>query len=128
MTKELFEKALKIQEEIELNKKTLIPLEARVKRFDDYIEWMDGRHQPIKVAGKTYKKAEINFYMDERPTNTHVEDLFDMVEENKKDFLIFLKKCQTNYQKKILEVSKQIKKLEEEFVSLGEHNVEEKTA
>ena len=40
MTKELFEKALKIQEEIELNKKTLIPLEARVKRFDDYIEWI----------------------------------------------------------------------------------------
>ena len=128
MTKELFDKANEIVTEIKKRENDLLPLEERAKRFDDYIEWMDGRHQPIEFAGKTYKKVEIKFNMDNKPMTIHTVDMFDLVEENKKDFIAFLKKCQSNYQKKITENNRQIKELQKQFDELSEESAEVKSA
>ena len=128
MTKELFDKANEILTEIKKRENDLLPLEERAKRFDDYIEWMDGRHQPIEFAGKTYKKVEIKFNMDNKPMTIHTVDMFDLVEENKKDFIAFLKKCQSNYQKKITENNRQIKELQKQFDELSEESAEVKSA
>ena len=88
---------------------------------------MDGRHKPIEFAGKTYKKVEIKFNMDEKPTTTHVEDMFDLVEENKKEFVSFLKKCQVNYLKMIEAEKDKVQNLENLFSTLG-NETEVKTA
>ena len=88
---------------------------------------MDGRHKPIEFAGKTYKKVEIKFNMDEKPTTMHVEDMFDLVEENKKEFISFLKKCQVNYLKMIEAEKDKAQNLENLFSILG-NEIEVKTA
>ena len=84
---------------------------------------MDGRVSPITWNGKVYKKVEIKFNMDEHPLNIDTRDMFDLVEENKKEFIDFLKKCQSGYLKKIKEIEASINKLEEEFVFLGTREV-----
>lgn len=128
MTKEVFEKAKEIEKEIDISNKKVKQYNERAKRFDDYIEWMDGRHKPIQFAGKTYKKVEIKFNMDEKPTAIHVEDLFDLVEENKKEFLSFLKKCQANYLKMVKDEENKIQTMENMFSELGNEIEESKTA
>jgi hypothetical protein len=125
MTKEIFERAKEIEQKISSNDLEIKKLNAKASRFNDYIDWMDGRHKPIEHAGKTYKKVEIKFNMDARPTSIHIDDMFDMVEENKKDFLKFLIKSQSNYLEKIKTIEKENKILKEEFENLGN---EEKTA
>ena len=127
MTKETFEKAKEIEKEIDISNEKIKQYNERAKRFNDYIEWMDGRHKPIEFAGKTYKKVEIKFNMDEKPTTTHVEDMFDLVEENKKEFVSFLKKCQVNYLKMIEAEKDKVQNLENLFFTLG-NETEVKTA
>ena len=57
--------------------------------------------------------------MDEHPLNIDTRDMFDLVEENKKEFVDFLKKCQSGYLKKIKEIDSSLQNLEFEFESLG---------
>ena len=127
MTKETFEKAKEIEKEINISNEKINQYNKRANRFNDYIEWMDGRHKPIEFVGKTYKKVEIKFNMDEKPTTTHVEDMFDLVEENKKEFVSFLKKCQANYLKMIESEKDKVQSLENLFSTLG-NETEVKTA
>lgn len=124
MTKEAFEKARDIIQNIDFLGKEIPKLEERIERFDEYIEWMDGRHNPIKFAGKEYKKVEIKFNMSERVTDIDGRDLFDIVEENKKEFIDFLKKCQNNYKKKLENNKKEIKSLENDFAELDDNFLE----
>ena len=123
MTLEEFNKAAEIRKNIEELIKIKNSLISRVERFNDYLSFMDGRVPPITWNGKVYKKAEIKFNMDEHPLNTDIRDMFDLVEENKKEFIDFLKKCQNGYLKKIKEIEASINKFEEEFVSLGTREV-----
>lgn len=117
MTEEKFNKAEELKKEIS-NRKQMLPIYInRVKRFDDYISFMDGRKNPVKFCGKIYKKAEVKFVMD-NPTMTDPNDLFDMVEENKKEFVDFLSKCQKNYKKKLETLNSDIEKLNKEFEEL----------
>ncbi len=125
MTKELFDKAKDLLEAIEMKNKEVGILEKRAERFAAYIDWMDGRHQPIKANGKTYRKVEIKFNMSVRPTEVSVDDLFDLVEENKKEFVDFLQKCQKSYLKKTKENKSQVEKLWQEFDSLKDENCKE---
>ena len=125
MTKELFDKAKDLLETIEVKNKEVSILEKRTERFAAYIDWMDGRHQPIKANGKTYRKVEIKFNMSTRPTEVSVDDLFDLVEENKKEFVDFLQKCQKNYLKKTKENKSQVEKLWQEFNSLKDEDCKE---
>lgn len=125
MTKELFDKAKDLLETIEVKNKEADILEKRAERFAAYIDWMDGRHQPIKANGKTYRKVEIKFNMSVRPTEVSVDDLFDLVEENKKEFVDFLQKCQKNYLKKTKENKSQVEKLWQEFNSLKDEDCKE---
>lgn len=125
MTKELFDKAKDLLETIEVKNKEADILEKRAERFAAYIDWMDGRRQPIKANGKTYRKVEIKFNMSARPTEVSVDDLFDLVEENKKEFVDFLQKCQKNYLKKTKENKSQVEKLWQEFDSLKDENCKE---
>ena len=119
MTLEEFNKASEIRKNIEEFIKIKNSLTSRVERFNDYLSFMDGRVPPVTWNGKIYKKAEIRFNMDEHPLNIDTRDMFDLVEENKKEFIDFLKKCQNGYLKKIKEIEASINKLEEEFISLG---------
>lgn len=123
MTLEEFNKAAEIRKNIEELIKTKNSLTSRVERFNDYLSFMDGRVPPVTWNGKVYKKAEIRFNMDEHPLNIDTRDMFDLVEENKKEFVDFLKKCQNGYLKKIKEIEANINKLEEEFVILGTREV-----
>jgi hypothetical protein len=128
MTKELFNRAKEILEEISNKEQELTLLEKRAERFGVYIEWMDGRHQPIKANGKIYKKVDIKFNMSERPTDVSVDDLFDITEENKKEFVEFLQKCQKSYLKKIKDNRQQVEELQREFDSLSEETFVAKSA
>lgn len=128
MTKELFNRAKEILEEITNKEQELTLLEKRAERFGAYIEWMDGRHQPIKANGKIYKKVDIKFNMSERPTDVSVDDLFDITEENKKEFVEFLQKCQKGYLKKIKDNRQQVEELQRQFDELSEDNSEAKSA
>lgn len=119
MTKEEFLKAKEIVGNIGKLATDNKNLQVRSDRFNDYIEWMDGRHNPITFAGRTYKKVEVKFNMLDKPTDVDARDLFDIVEENKKDFVAFLKKCQKNYDDKIKANEKQIEELDKEFGLLG---------
>lgn len=128
MTKELFNRAKEILEEIANKEQELTLLEKRAERFGVYIEWMDGRHQPIKANGKIYKKVDIKFNMSERPTDVSVDDLFDITEENKKEFVEFLQKCQKGYLKKIKDNRQQVEELQRQFDELSSDNPEAKSA
>jgi hypothetical protein len=128
MTKELFNRAKEILEEITNKEQELTLLEKRAERFGVYIEWMDGRHQPIKANGKIYKKVDIKFNMSEKPTDVSVDDLFDITEENKKEFVEFLQKCQKGYLKKIKDNRQQVEELQRQFDKLSEDNPEAKSA
>ena len=128
MTKELFNRAKEILEEITNKEQELTLLEKRAERFGVYIEWMDGRHQPIKANGKIYKKVDIKFNMSEKPTDVSVDDLFDITEENKKEFVEFLQKCQKGYLKKIKDNRQQVEELQRQFDELSEDNPEAKSA
>ena len=44
------------------------------------------------------------------------------------NFIAFLKKCQSNYQKKITENNRQIKELQKQFDELSEESAEVKSA
>lgn len=123
MTLEEFNKASEIRKNIEELIKTKNSLTSRVERFNDYLSFMDGRVSPVTWNGKVYKKAEIRFNMDEHPLNIDTRDMFDLIEENKKEFVDFLKKCQSGYLKKIKEIEANINKLEEEFITLGTREV-----
>lgn len=123
MTLEEFNKAAEIRKNIEELIKTKNSLINRVERFNDYLSFMDGRVSPITWNNKVYKKAEIRFNMDEHPLNIDTRDMFDLVEENKKEFIDFLKKCQSGYLKKIKEIEVSINKFEEEFITLGTREV-----
>jgi len=125
MTLEDFNKAAEVRESISKAEKQLPLLDMKVNRFDDYINFMDGRVNPIKAHGKVYKKVEIKFNINERVTDYDVRDMFDIVEENKKEFIEFLKKCQNNYKKKIEEQKKLINSLNEEFSNIGNNTKEE---
>ena len=70
MTLEDFNKATEIRESISEAEKQLPLLDMKINRFDDYINFMDGRINPIKAHGKVYKKAEIKFNINERITDT----------------------------------------------------------
>lgn len=128
MTKELFNRAKEILEEITNKEQELTLLEKRAERFGVYIEWMDGRHQPIKANGKIYKKVDIKFNMSEKPTDVSIDDLFDITEENKKEFVEFLQKCQKGYLKKIKDNRQQVEELQRQFDELSEDNPEAKSA
>lgn len=119
MTREDFEKAKEIEKGINNSLEKVAQYKSRAERFNSYIDWMDGRHKPVEFAGKIYKKVDIKFNMDTRPVLSHAEDMFDLVEENKKDFLVFLKKCQSNYLKMIKEEEENIKKMNVVFSNLG---------
>lgn len=117
MTEENFKKAEELKKQIN-NKKTLLPLlEKRIGRFNDYISFMDGRKNPVEFCGKKYKKAEIKFVL-ENPTVYNPIDDFDLIEENKKEFVDFLSKCQKNYEKKLSIYNSEIEKLNKEFEEL----------
>jgi hypothetical protein len=120
MTKEIFERAKVIEQEMSERKTRSQEYKQRAEHFNQYIDWMDGRHAPIKFANKVYKKVELKFNMYENPTVYHIEDAFDMIEENKKDFIAFLKKCQSNYLKLSEAEENKIVALEKEFGNLGE--------
>jgi hypothetical protein len=119
MTREDFEKAKEIEKEINNSLEKVAQYKSRAERFNSYIDWMDGRHKPVEFAGKIYKKVDVKFNMDARPVLSHAEDMFDLVEENKKDFLVFLKKCQSNYLKMVKEEEENIKKMNVVFSNLG---------
>lgn len=118
MTTQSFEKALDLRKQISDIEKTVPVLNSRIERFNDYIEFMDGRVKPISRNGKNYKKVEIKFNINDIPTDLDARDMFDIVEENKKDFVEFLKKCQKNYEKKLQHQAEIIVNLEEEFANL----------
>ena len=119
MTREDFEKAKEIEKGINNSLEKVAQYKSRAERFNSYIDWMDGRHKPVEFAGKIYKKVDIKFNMDTSPVLSHAEDMFDLVEENKKDFLVFLKKCQSNYLKMVKEEEENIKKMNVVFSNLG---------
>jgi DNA replicative helicase MCM subunit Mcm2 (Cdc46/Mcm family) len=119
MTREDFEKAKEIEKGINNSLEKVAQYKSRAERFNSYIDWMDGRHKPVEFAGKIYKKVDVKFNMDARPVLSHAEDMFDLVEENKKDFLVFLKKCQSNYLKMVKEEEENIKKMNVVFSNLG---------
>ena len=114
MTEEQFETALKIKEKIEENEKEIPALKERVLRFNDYIKHVSSDESPVVYYGKKYKKVDIAFNMG-NPTISDVRDYFDIVEENKKDFLDFLKKCQKNYKKRIEEHESEISGLKSQL-------------
>lgn len=119
MTLDAFTKATEIKQKIADVEQEVPILQKRIERFNDYIEFMDGRIKPITAYGKTYKKAEIHFNINERVTDVDSRDMFDIVEENKKEFVEFLKKCQKNYEKKLTEQTDTIEILEKEFADLS---------
>ena len=119
MTREDFEKAKEIEKGINNSLEKVAQYKSRAERFNSYIDWMDGRHKPVEFAGKIYKKVDIKFNRDTRPVLSHAEDMFDLVEENKKDFLVFLKKCQSNYLKMVKEEEENIKKMNVVFSNIG---------
>ena len=124
MTKEDFNKAIEINKKIEEASRLGPILKEREERFNDYIEFMDGRVSPLKAHGKVLPKVEIKFNINDRMTDVDIRDMFNIVEENKKEFVEFFKKCKANYKKKIEVNEKEIKSLEKEFENIGK---EEKT-
>ena len=124
MTKEEFKKAVDINEKIAEAERKIPILSTRVERFDDYIGFMDGRVPPLEAHGKILPKVEVKFNINDRMTDVDARDMFNIVEENKKEFIDFLKKCQANYKKKLEAQGKEIKELEKEFENIGK---EEKT-
>ena len=84
---------------------------------------MKDSHQPIKIRDKVYRKVDIRFNINS-VTDIDVADMFDMVDENKKEFVDFLKKCQANYKKKIDNCNKEIKELYAEFDQLEDEPLE----
>lgn len=113
---ENFKRAKEIEEQInEIDRQTPI-LQNRIRRYDDYLHLMDGRIPAPTYAGKPMKKVELKLNVD--PIKIDTSDQFDMVEENKADFIIFLKKCQSNYKKLVERNLAQKEKLEEEFKQL----------
>lgn len=114
MTEENFKKAEEIRNEISEREKFIPLLQKRVNRFDDYLNFMDGRKNPVEFCGKTYKKAELKFTLD-NPTVFNPVDDFDMIEENKKEFISFLKKCQANYKSKLEASKAEISALTKQF-------------
>ena len=119
MTKEEFKKAVDINEKIAEAERKMPILSTRIERFNDYINFMDGRVPPLKAHGKILPKVEVKFNINDRMTDVDIRDMFNIVEENKKDFVEFLKKCQSNYKKKLEIQGKEIEELEKEFESIG---------
>ena len=116
MTLEQYNKAKEVEAELLSIKQELPKLAERVVRYNDYLKLMDGRTPAPTYAGKPVKKAELKLNVD--PIKTDLADNFDMIEENKEDFVKFLKKCQANYQKQIESLMKRQEELEVEFARI----------
>lgn len=116
MTPEQYNRAKEIETELLNIKKDLPMLAERVARFNDYLHLMDGRTPAPEYAGKPMKKVELIIRTDS--IKIDLRDRFDMVEDNKKEFVDFLKKCQANYQKQIEKLLKRKEELEAEFAKL----------
>lgn len=116
MTLEQYNRAKEIENELMQIKNQLPVLIQRVARFNDYLHLMDGRIPAPQYAGKIVKKVELKINTD--AIEIDLRDRFDMVEDNKKEFVDFLKKCQANYQKQIEKLGARKQELEEEFGKL----------
>lgn len=125
MTIEDFQKANEIVDKLALLGKQNAIYQTRIGRIKEYIK-IAKKTDSIEFAGKVYKTIDLKFNVTNPPTNVYVDDMFDLVGENKEDFFVFLKKTISNYEKRIKENDKEIANLQSQFDLLG--NKEEKVA
>ena len=102
MTEQQFEEIKKISEEIDLIKKANEKLLTKIERIDEYISFLkeDGDTIISKITGKQYPKVEYQFLTGNGPTETDIKDYgFNVILENKEEFIKFLKACQKGYKR-----------------------------
>lgn len=110
MTKEKLEEILKINKDISSLEKEIEVFNKRIERVKAYIAYMDGRVKPVMFGPNPAKKVEIKFQIEEH-CKTNIDDMFDLAEENKEEFVKFLKNCLSSYEKKIKANEKKIQEL-----------------
>lgn len=125
MTIEDFQKANEIVDKLSILGKQIATYQNRISRIKEYIK-IAKKTTSMEFAGKEYKTIELKFNVTNPPTNVYVDDMFDLVGENREDFFVFLKKTISNYEKKIKDNEKEIAELQSQFDLLG--NKEEKVA
>ena len=125
MTIEDFQKANEIVDKLSILGKQITTYQTRIGRIKEYIK-VAKKTTSMEFAGKEYKTIELKFNVTNPPTNVYVDDMFDLVGENREDFFAFLKKTISNYEKKIKDNEKEIVELQSQFDLLG--NKEEKVA
>lgn len=118
MTLEEYEMAKEIMMKIQEHEKEIMILNGRASRVNEYIELAKKKDSKVTFAGKEHDRISMRFIFN-NPTESDVRDMFSLIDDNKADFLAFLKKSVSNYEKEIKRHEKEIADLKETFASIG---------